>query len=236
MKNYFFDLYRAGKGIFAIAHTQLRTVIDKGAENTEGYQILTSNLTTKYEGVFGDIFDFVMTGTIDRELEPVKINANKSTNLVKSEVRKLYFRGNTRVEAGGRFASNTVPEYMVFEGDETAREFLDIVEGGMLKSATGNKVDKLTDKEKEEIKKELFEINKSKTEDIKKEIVDSDKYSEYADVDGIEFIKDNWSNEKFSNGVKEILTDLNVTNVKSLDTEGLIRIIKFGVEEVGLEI
>ena len=44
VKKYFNDLYKAGFGITSIAHTKVKNIIEKGREDSEGYQVLTSNL------------------------------------------------------------------------------------------------------------------------------------------------------------------------------------------------
>ena len=43
-KQYFFELYASGFGVWAISHTKTKNIVEKGMEETEGYTILTSNL------------------------------------------------------------------------------------------------------------------------------------------------------------------------------------------------
>ena len=94
---------------------------------------LTSNLSAAYEAALGDIFDVVVTGMIDRNIETVG-EGNDAKRYATDSVRKLYFRGTPMIDAGGRFASGTVPEYMVFDKDNMAADFIKIVEEGMEKS------------------------------------------------------------------------------------------------------
>ncbi|WP_145994505.1 AAA family ATPase, partial [Peptostreptococcus faecalis] len=122
IKKLFFDIHRMGIGIMVIGHTKLKTVIDKGNEGTEGYQILTSNLQGNYESVFSDIFDCVLTGVIDRDIQD---------GVATQDARKLYFRGNTRVDAGCRFIEDSIPEYMIYDGRKSVSEFIGIIEKGM---------------------------------------------------------------------------------------------------------
>lgn len=129
---------KAGFGTWAIAHTSFKTIREKGSVDDEGYQQITSNLDKTYETVFGDLFDIVLTGVIDRTYNTVEkevMGKKKNQNFIKSEERRLYFRGTTMIDAGGRFATDAVPEYMVFEHEvNNAAEFLRIVEEGMEKS------------------------------------------------------------------------------------------------------
>jgi hypothetical protein len=88
-----------------------------------------------YEAAFGDIFDVTLTGVIDRDIE-TKGDGDKAKRYVKDSIRKLYFRGTPLIDAGGRFADGTVPEYMVFDKPNMAHEFVKVVEEGMEKSKT----------------------------------------------------------------------------------------------------
>ena len=84
LKDYFVDLRKAGFGIFCIGHTKVKNVKEKGDE-TEGYNILTSTLSNDNESIFADIFDCVLTGTIEKTIDSKKITG---------EERRLYMRGN----------------------------------------------------------------------------------------------------------------------------------------------
>ena len=122
MKNFFFDLYRSGFGIWAISHTKTKNIVEKGMEETEGYTVLTSNLSNAYEGVFGDIFDCVLTGMIDRDVVDGK---------TQSVSRKLYLRGTHYVDAGCRFAMGSVPEYISFDDENNAKLLIKTLKEGM---------------------------------------------------------------------------------------------------------
>ena len=140
IKPYMTALKKAGFGIWAIAHTSMKTIKHKGDIESDGYQMLTSNVEKNAESAFGDIFDVTLTGVIDRNLNTkYKEGFNGKQikeNFVKDEVRKLYFRGTTVIDAGGRFAYDAVPEYMVFDKGNMAAEFIKIVEDGIEKSKT----------------------------------------------------------------------------------------------------
>lgn len=111
-----------GFGIWCISHTKTKNIVEKGMEDTEGYTVLTSNLSNSYEGIFGDIFDCVLTGMIDREVQDGK---------TQSITRKLFLRGTHYVDAGCRFAMDSVPEYITFDKPNNAPEFIKIIKKGM---------------------------------------------------------------------------------------------------------
>ena len=140
IKPYMNTLKNAGFGIWGIAHTSMKTIKNKGDLEEDGYQMLTSNLEKNAESAFGDIFDITLTGVIDRNMNTkVKegFNGKKiKENFVTEEVRKLYFRGTPIIDAGGRFAFGSVPEYMVFDKGNMGAEFIKVVEEGMEKSKT----------------------------------------------------------------------------------------------------
>lgn len=140
IKPFMSALKNAGFGIWGIAHTSMKTIKNKGDIDEEGYQMLTSNLEKYAESAFGDIFDIVLTGVVDRNMNTKYkdgFNGKKiKENFVTDEVRKLYFRGTSVIDAGGRFAYDAVPEYMVFDKGNMAAEFIKIVEDGIEKSKT----------------------------------------------------------------------------------------------------
>ena len=132
-------LKKAGFGIWVIAHTKFKTIKEKGGLDEDGYMQLTSNLTPNMESAFGDCLDVVITGVIDRDTEKKTKKAGqftKTENYVTDTIRKLYFRGTTLIDAGGRFADGAVPEYMVFDKKNMGAEFIKVVEDGIEKSRT----------------------------------------------------------------------------------------------------
>lgn len=217
-------LRKLNVGVFAIAHTKLRTVTDKGSEGTEGYQVLTSNLESRYESIFGDIFDFVFTGNVDRQIKD---------GVAVSDERRLYFRGNTRIDAGGRFSGGSVPEYMVFENENNAAEFIKIVEEGMRNSLRNKKTDEEYEQYKKEVEKERIEDSKKSLEE---EIThaETDKYLDFAVEKGIDFARKYYSNDKFKSKVAECLENAGVKKIQELPNEDFAELIKYAVEELGL--
>jgi hypothetical protein len=155
-KDYFLELRKAGFGIWMIGHTKFKNIKEKGTLEEEGYMQLTSNLQSNYEAVFGDIFDVTLTGYIDREIEEETIGEGDNEKVRRkatNEIRKLYFRGNTLIDAGGRFAHGAVPEYLVFDQPNMAKTFIETVENGMKLSKSGAVVETESKPVHKEVKK-----------------------------------------------------------------------------------
>lgn len=135
MKNYFDKIKAAGIQVWCLGHSKYKNIKDKANVDNEGYMQLTSNLSAAYEAALGDIFDVVLTGIIDRNIETVG-EGDSAKRYATDAIRKLYFRGTPEIDAGGRFASDAVPEFMVFDKPNMAADFIKIVEEGMEKSKT----------------------------------------------------------------------------------------------------
>lgn len=133
IKPYMTRLEDAGFGVWVIAHTKFKTIKEKGGLEEDGYMQLSSNMGADYEAAFGDIFDVTLTGVIDRDLEEKKVG-DKTKKYATDTIRKLYFRGTTLIDAGGRFADGAVPEYLVFDKPNMAADFIRVIEEGMEKS------------------------------------------------------------------------------------------------------
>ena len=133
IKPFMTELQLAGFGVWAIAHTKMKSIKEKGSLEEEGYMQLTSNLSADYESAFGDIFDVTFTGVIDRTFDE-KSEHGKTKKYTTDTIRKLYFRETPLIDAGGRFAYGAVPEYLVFDQPNMGKTFLETVEEGMKKS------------------------------------------------------------------------------------------------------
>lgn len=133
IKEYMADIKKAGFGIVAISHSRFKQIREKGSTEEEGYMILSSSLGSSYEAAFSDIFDAILTGTIDRKFD--EKNDKKYTT---DSTRRLYFRGTNLIEAGSRFATGSVPEYLEYPNDmdslDFAKLFIKTVEDGLAKS------------------------------------------------------------------------------------------------------
>lgn len=211
-KEYFSDLKKAGIQPFAISHTKVKTIKEKG-DDTEGYNTLTSDLSNDCEGIFGDIFDCVLTGCIDRNVD--------ENGKVTEEIRKLYFRGNGYVDAGCRFTDGAVPEYIVFDKPNMAKDFINTLEEGLKKSRTN----KVSDSEFKELQqkevKELQNMAKNMQEEEKE--TKQDKVEENQEVDELSIKKEKLAkitaNFKSMDVVKlkEIMAKYSITNFANPD-------------------
>ena len=136
VKKYISEIKQAGFGVWVIAHSKFKTIREKGGLEEDGYMQLTSNLVSAYESAFGDIFDCTLTGVIDRVFDEKK-DGKVTKKYTTDSVRKLYFRGTSLIDAGGRFASDTVPEYLEYNipSLDFAKLFIKTVEDGLKDSA-----------------------------------------------------------------------------------------------------
>ena len=127
VKKFFNELYTVGIMPWSIGHTKLKTVRDKGSMDEEGFQKLGSSLIADYEAVCADCFDIIVTGLVNREIEE-RGSGDTTKRYVTETERRLYFRGNEIVEAGGRMKGLSIPEYIVFDKDNMAKDFIDTIE------------------------------------------------------------------------------------------------------------
>ena len=215
LKEYFTKLYKAGFGITCISHTKLKTIVEKGKNEDEGYQVLTSNLPNTYETIFADIFDCVLTGVIDKDVVDGRI---ENTN------RKLYFRGNSFIDAGCRFGNETVPEYILVSDDqrEFAKDFIKTLKDGMKNSVSNGISD-------EEYKKEVEEEKKQAEKDLKQvqqEVEQQEKAEEEQNIDELKAkLKSLMITTESKNKVKEFMKENSVRAIKDLNAEQLKELI-----------
>ena len=127
VKAFLNELYEAGIKPWSICHTKLKTCKDKGSLDEDGFQKLGSALIADYDAVCADCFDIIVTGLVDREIEE-RGSGDAAKRYVKETERRLYFRGNEIVEAGGRLKGLSVPEYIVFDKENMAKDFIETVE------------------------------------------------------------------------------------------------------------
>ena len=127
VKAFFNELYEAKIMPWAICHTKLKNCKDKASLDEDGYQKLGSALIADYDVVCADCFDIICTGLVDREIEE-RGSGDSTKRYVKETERRLYFRGNEIVEAGGRLKGLSVPEYIVFDKENMANDFIETVE------------------------------------------------------------------------------------------------------------
>lgn len=156
LKPYFSSLKKQF-GLWFISHTKFKTIREKGSIEEDGWMQLTSNLRGDYERAFGANFaDIVLTGDIDHQLETKGIGKD-AKNYATGEERRLYFRGTTKVAAGGRFAPGSVPDYMIFDKMDMGEDFVRVVEEGMRLSASTATAKKAAPVKEEPVKEPIKE-------------------------------------------------------------------------------
>lgn len=229
IKPYMTKLQDAGFGIWVIAHTKFKTIKEKGGLDEDGYMQLSSNMGADYEAAFGDIFDVTLTGVIDRDLETKQVG-DKTKKYATDEIRKLYFRGTTLIDAGGRFADNAVPEFMVFDKPDMGAEFVRVVEEGMEKSKSTlgkRKSNPVVSTPKPETPKVDLEDDDLLDETPVSEVTTESKYP--ADLNGtIRAMYKECKDATLKASVKEVIAEYGKLN--DVDEDGLKRIYNMMVE------
>lgn len=191
----------AGLCVFFLAHTKLKEKTDM--MSGEKYEQITNNLTDDIYGHFADAAQMVMVGTIDREINNGKIL---------SENRIVYLRGNSLVDAGGRF--NTIPEKI----ELSPKAFLSAFEQGVKGSIESKSDDKTIAKMKkvEDLDNEKAKnLAKEKDRQSRANKVDEDRNAEL-----ILEIKPLYSaaSDDSKSQVKSIMAEYGMTKLSDPDT------------------
>ena len=140
----------AGLAVFILCHIKNKEKTD--LMSGEKYEQITNNLTDDIYSNFADAAQMVMVGALDREIVAGKII---------SENRVVYLRGNSTVDAGGRFID--VPEKI----ELSTEAFLEAFENAVKASIKGKSDDKAIAKMKSEEEKERkVKAEKSKAKDV----------------------------------------------------------------------
>lgn len=167
VKKFLNDLYNAGIMPWMIGHTKLKTVKDKASLDEEGFQRLGSSLIADYESAVADCFDIIATGLIDREIEE-KGEGDSTKRYVKETERRLYFRGNEIVEAGGRLKDLSIPEYISFDQLNMGQTFIDTIETAL----KNGRVDVVTSRSKKTAPKKSTPIKEEKS--VETDLIEDD--------------------------------------------------------------
>lgn len=226
IKPYMSKLEDAGFGVWVIAHTKFKTIKEKGGLDEDGYMQLSSNMAADYEAAFGDIFDVTLTGVIDRDLEEKKVG-DKVKKYATDTIRKLYFRGTPLIDAGGRFADGSVPEYLVFDKPNMAADFIKTIEEGMEKSKSildKKKTVKPTPTVKKEVATEEVPFEEDIDDDIDSTVDDTPESSDYPENldDVIRTMFKECTDANLKAQVKEVIAEYG--KLKDVDEDGLKRI------------
>lgn len=212
VKEFLNELYNAKIIPWMIGHSKLKTVKDKASLDEEGFQKLGSSLIADYEGAIADCFDICVTGLIDREIEE-RGSGDSVKRYVKETERRLYFRSNEIVEAGGRLKDLTVPEYIPFDKPNMAKDFISTIETALKAGRKNNMVSSPTPVPVEEKYEE--------PDDIDDEVTDNDDVPFDIDEDD--------STDNYPNNLKEVIRK----EFKELDDEDIKAEVKRIIAEYG---
>lgn len=145
-------LKSAGFGIVALTHSKDKTVEQHDGQKFD--QLMMSLPSTARE-IFVNDADFMLFITVEKQ---------KNKNGVET-IRKIYFRNDGYVEAGGRFTN--VPEFIEYDGDvkKVLEVFENAVRGQFKENVDLTKIAKEQEKEREEkANKFVSELKKEKNE------------------------------------------------------------------------
>ena len=202
-------LKKAGFTLIAISHTKKKTIKPQGCQSDDdGYMQLTSTLMATYEAVFADIFDFVFTGVVEKEVKDGKLEEAN---------RYLYFRSDGYVDAGGRLGGNAIKTKMLWEGKsdyELAQEFIEVVEDAIRKSA----LNPLSKEEfKEEQKKEEKIIQEKAKEFIQNEQVNSINIERNEEIKKIITSKWRETSKEVKEEIKTLMADKGISKIGDVE-------------------
>lgn len=138
----------SGYGLIFIGHSKIRDIKEK---NGDEYQMLTSNLSSDYDGIFANKADICMMGTIEKSIDG---------GFVQEAERHMVFRGDGYIDAGGRF------EDIEARVEVSARNYIDTVTEAIRKSikshvATDEYIAQKMKQEQKE-KEEFYKANKER--------------------------------------------------------------------------
>lgn len=138
----------SGYCMIFIGHTKIRDIKEK---NGDEYQMLTSNLSSDYDGIFANKADICMMGTIEKNIDG---------GFVQDAERYMVFRGDGYIDAGGRFAD------IESKVEVSAKNYIKTVTDAIKKSikshdATDEYIENKKKQEQKE-KEDFYRANKEK--------------------------------------------------------------------------
>lgn len=181
----------SGYGIIWIGHTKYRTVNEK---NGDSYDMLTSNLSSDYDGIFANKADIVMMIDIEKEIEG---------SFVQGTQRYMWFRGNGFVDAGGRFSN--IEQKVEFSVENYIKTVSDAIRAEIKsKSVTDTYIAEKAKQEEQE-REEYYQANREKL------MQDEPEVDEYA--------KNLQDCKELQDKIKATITNLDQDTKKGLQTK-----------------
>lgn len=183
----------AGLAIFYLCHIKNKEKTD--LLSGEKYEMITNNLTDDIYSHIADAAQIVMVGALDREINNGKIL---------SENRVVYLRGNSTIDAGGRF------ENIAEKIELSPRAFLDAFEDAVKSSIKAKNPEKEVEKRKEQEsidREKKLEIALRKEKEIKRN-------EELIDIIKVKYPK---ATDEVKEQVKKVMADGGIKNFKDTD-------------------
>lgn len=176
----------SGYCLIFIGHTKIRDIKEK---NGDEYQMLTSNLSSDYDGIFANKCDICMMGVIEKDIDD---------GFVQNAERYMVFRGNGYVDAGGRFSD--IEERV----EVSAKNYVKTVTDAIKKSIKSHDVtdEYIENKKKQEQqeREEYYQANKEKLMQSDPDVIDME--NEIAECDSLKAEIKKAINELDSDGKK----------------------------------
>ena len=148
VENQLHRLRKVGYTLFVISHTKVRTIKEKGMTEDDAYQMLTTNLDSRFDKVVAHKADVIATIQIDKDIKEGKLLGTK---------RYIYFREDGFVKAGSRFKD------IVDKVELSADNFIKAIEDGIKASL------------RRPITNEEFELKKQKDEKERQNIIEHNR-------------------------------------------------------------
>lgn len=138
----------SGYGIIWIGHTKYRTVNEK---NGDSYDMLTSNLSSDYDGIFANKADVVMMIDIEKDIDG---------GFVQGTQRYMWFRGDGFVDAGGRFSE--IEQKVEFSVENYIKTVSDAIRAEIKSHKADDKYMAEKAKQEQKEREEFYQANKEK--------------------------------------------------------------------------
>jgi hypothetical protein len=138
----------SGYGIIWIGHTKYKTVNEK---NGDSYDMLTSNLSNDYDGIFANKADIVMMIDIEKNIED---------GFVQDTQRYMWFRGDGFVDAGGRFSQ--IEQKVEFSVDNYIKAVSDAIRAEIKSHKVDDKYIAEKAKQEQQEREAYYKENKEK--------------------------------------------------------------------------
>lgn len=138
----------SGYGIIWIGHTKYKDVKEK---NGDSYQMLTSNLSNDYDGIFSNKADVLMMIDIEKDIEG---------GFVQDTQRYMWFRGDGFVDAGGRFSQ--IEQKVEFSVENYIKTVSDAIRAEIKSHKADDKYIKEKAKQEQKEKEEFYQANKER--------------------------------------------------------------------------